>query len=77
MKDASSSTAALIGRMIGGQAGSVAAGTAADSLITGIDSARNKKYTPYGVVHYASNVDKLSPGEHFDQWMNLGAGTHF
>lgn len=72
MKGASSSTATIIGGVFGGPAGAIAGGAAADNLITQIDSAINKEYTPFGIVHYASNIDKVSAGDHFDQWLDIG-----
>lgn len=75
LKGASTSTAAVIGGILGGPGGAIAAGAATDGLITGIDSAINKEYTPFGVIDYVSNIDKASAGDHFDQL--LGIGTEF
>lgn len=75
LKGASTSTAAVIGGILGGPGGAIAGATAADGLITGIDSAINREYSPFGVVDYVSNIDKVSAGDHFDQI--IGIGTEF
>nr|UDL18262.1 chitinase-like protein [Bemisia tabaci] len=75
LKGASTSTAAVIGGILGGPAGAIAAGAATDGLITGIDSAKNREYSPFGIVDYVSNIDKHSAGDHFDTI--LGIGTEF
>ncbi|CAH0391955.1 unnamed protein product [Bemisia tabaci] len=73
LKGASTSTAAVIGGILGGPVGAIAAGAATDGLITGIDSAVKKEYSPFGIVDYVSNIDKHSPGEHFDSILGIGA----
>lgn len=75
LKGASTSTAAVIGGILAGPAGAIAAGAATDGLITGIDSAINREYSPFGIVDYVSNIDKHSAGDHFDTL--LGIGTEF
>lgn len=73
LKGASTSTAAVIGGILGGPAGAIAAGAASDGLITGVDSAINKEYTPFGVIDYASNIHRTSAGDHFDQLLGIGS----
>lgn len=78
IKGATTSTAMAVGGIIAGPAGAIGAGIASDALITGIDSALDGEYKPFGLVDYASNIDHLSVGEHFDTVTGLivaGAGS--
>lgn len=73
LKGASSSTAMVIGGVVGGPGGAIAAGAAMDGIITVVDSDVHNEYRPFGIVNYASNIDKHSVGEHFDTWTGIGS----
>lgn len=73
LKGASSTTAAVLGGLVGGPAGAIAGQVAGDTIITAVDSIRNRETTNYGTLHYLDNFDKASPGEHFDSILGFAA----
>lgn len=80
LKGATTSLFATAGGLAGGPAGAIAAAAASDALITAADSIDNKKFTPFGIIDYAANIDKVSVGDHFDQALGIGlefAGGHY
>lgn len=40
-------------------------------LITAVDSARYKKFVPFGIIDYFANIRQASFGEHVDTWADL------
>lgn len=75
IKSSTSSTGMVVGGIVGGPAGAIAGGTAMDAIITGVDSAIQGEYRPFGLIDYASNIDDFSAGEHFDAIAGLAVAA--
>ncbi|KAF6198576.1 hypothetical protein GE061_008324 [Apolygus lucorum] len=72
IKEASSTTGAMIGGTVAGPAGAILGRVATDALITGIDSAVHKESKPFGMVDYVININDKDAGEHFDRLFRIG-----
>lgn len=71
LKGATRSTGVIVGAALAGPAGAVSGGAITDGVFTGIDSIGNTKYTPYGLVNYATHIGHTSAGDHVDNLLGI------
>jgi len=76
IRSATSSTGAVIGGVLGGPLGAVGGHALTDAAITGVQSTIAREWKPHGIVDYVANIDRFSPGDHFDTVATLGLDAY-